>query len=75
MKITQATLLFLLVFALSACDLDNPRAEADGYQTRILAEVAATATAQATEIKRQNEEIDLENRQECGCWDCSSQLH
>ena len=63
MKITQATLLFLLVFALSACDLDNPRAEADGYQTRILAEVAATATAQATEIKRQNEEIDLENRQ------------
>ena len=55
-------LLFLMLLLLTSCDIDNPRAEADGYQTRILAEVAATATAQATEIKRQNEEIDLENR-------------
>ena len=47
---------------LTACNLDNPRADADGYETRILAEVAATATAQATEIERQNEVINLENR-------------
>jgi hypothetical protein len=54
--------LFLIAFTLSACNLDNPRAEADGYETRILAEVAATATAQATEIERQNAMINLENR-------------
>ena len=47
---------------LTACNLDNPRADADGYETRILAEVAATATTQATEIERQNKVIDLENR-------------
>ena len=47
---------------LTACNLDNPRADADGYETRILAEVAATATAQATEIERQNAMLDLENR-------------
>ena len=61
MKITQSALLFLLAFLLAACA--TPRAEADAYQTRLLAEVAATATAQATEIERQNAMIDLENRQ------------
>jgi hypothetical protein len=55
--------LFLIVFTLSACNLDNPRADSEAYQTRILAEVAATATAQATEIERQNAMLDLENRQ------------
>ena len=63
MKISNALLLVLLAFALTACNLDNPRADAEAYQTRILAEVAATATAQATEIERQNAMLDLENRQ------------
>lgn len=62
MKIEFAFLVAVMVFFLSACDLDNPRAEADAYQTRLLAEVAATATAQATELERQNALIDLENR-------------
>lgn len=62
MKITKALLFLLLTFALTACNLDNPRAEADAYQTRLLAEVAATATAQATEIEGQNEEIAFQNR-------------
>ncbi len=60
-KIASLTLL-LIAFTLSACNLDNPRAEADGYKTRILAEAAATATAQAAEIEHQNAMIDLENR-------------
>ena len=51
-----------LTLLLTGCNLDNPRADADAYQTRILAEVAATATAQATELERQNAMIDLENR-------------
>jgi len=63
MKRFTPVFFILLAFNLSACELDNPRAEADAYQTRLLAEVAATATAQATEIKRQNAMIDLENRQ------------
>jgi len=62
MKKIKTVLLILLIFALSACELDNPRADADAYQTRLLAEVAATATAQSTEIERQNAMIDLENR-------------
>ncbi len=62
MKIKLTFLVAVMVFFLSACELDNPRADADAYQTRLLAEVAATATAQATEIERQNALIDLENR-------------
>jgi hypothetical protein len=62
MKRFTTLLIILFTFALSACELDNPRADADAYQTRLLAEVAATATAQATEIERQNALIDLENR-------------
>ena len=63
MRNAKFILLITLAFTLTACDLDNPRADADAYQTRILAEVAATATAQATEIERQNAMLDLENRQ------------
>ena len=62
---TNTKMLFLasvIVLVLSACNLDNPRADADAYETRILAEVAATATTQAIEIERQNAMIDLENR-------------
>jgi hypothetical protein len=65
MKMMKTKFTFLAVatvLLLSACELDNPRADADAYQTRLLAEVAATATAQATELERQNALIDLENR-------------
>ena len=62
MRSGSVFLFFLSLFLLSACTLDNPRADADAYKTRILAEVAATATAQAVEIERQNALIDLENR-------------
>ena len=62
-KIKFILIFFIAVLSLTACNLDNPRADAEAYQTRILAEVAATATAQATEIERQNAMLDLENRQ------------
>jgi hypothetical protein len=62
-SVQKSFVLLLTLLLLTACYIDDPRAEADAYQTRILAEVAATATAQATEFERQNALLDLENRQ------------